>query len=402
MKKVKTIPFKKIFLIFVALGLFFVGMGSIFGIESLHFKSKGIKVSAIITDISDSTFDDSQKTYVKYEYNGVLYENIELNSYSSSWKIGDELTIYLMESNPLKPKTLLGYNISFIVICSMGVFYTLIGVVLISIFSKKEKNDNLLLQNGTKISAIVSEINVDKRFTINGKHPYNFLECICDNKTYKSNSFKNIDVNVGDEVAVYVGLKDKYYVDVESVTKKADIQTSNDNIIFTAFEPFGGRDTNASLEVAKKMGYKYYILPVSWDMVSNKIDQVLLENPKVVILCGEAAKYDNVTIEMLAHNISNGLDSYGVNRVDEAIYTDKEEVLKTNIDVSFEGIDAVIGFDAGKYLCNYVYYLMLSKTKNTKVIFIHYPLILEQGGAKDVNELVNITKEILSRIEIGD
>lgn len=406
MKKVKSPAYVYIFLFVYIVGLAILAGGIAFGVMGINYKKNGTEVNATITKIVVRGSDnDSHDVYVSYEYEGVAYTNKRINTYMSSWEVGKEIKLYVMPYDPSKPKSVVGYKIANIVLTSIGIFYTSVMMILIIITFKKTKESRLLLETGTKVSATITEICTDTKITVNGRHPYKYLNCSIDGKIYKSKSFKNLNVNIGDYVTVFLGLNDKYYVDIDSIKEEQSKQEEpilKNDIVFTAFEPFGGRDTNASLEVVKKMGYEYVMLPVSWDLVPNKVDQILLNDPKLVILCGEAAKYENVRIETIAHNICNGTDNYGVTRVEELIKYDAPEILGTNVNASFDDINTDIGDDAGKYLCNYVYYLMLSKAKNTKVIFIHYPLIKEQGGNKELNDLVKVTKDIVKNIKIGE
>ena len=67
-------------------------------------------------------------------------------------------------------------------------------------------------------------------------------------------------------------------------------------------------------------------------------------------------------------------------------------VLNAKFDLS--GLDCLVSEDAGKYLCNYSYYLALAKAKNTKVLFVHLPYIQELGN----NSLENLAKDLLNII----
>ena len=144
--------------------------------------------------------------------------------------------------------------------------------------------------------------------------------------------------------------------------------------IVTYFEPFGGRTTNASREVVSLLnGYQTKELPVSWSKIPSIIDELLSNEPDYLFLVGEAGSYKEITIERTAHNISNGKDNEDVNRENSMIINGGVNELITIFDLS--KLNYRISDDAGKYLCNYTYYLALSKSKNTKVLFIHLPYI---------------------------
>jgi len=178
----------------------------------------------------------------------------------------------------------------------------------------------------------------------------------------------------------------------------------NKKLIITSFEEFGSRSINASREVVKALDSKIEHLDidkrelkVSWNDIENEIDAILNENLDYLILCGEAASYENVKIEIRGTNQCKGKDNYNVEKISEKtdeLYTkfDYENLVVTNTTISD---------NAGSYLCNRSYYLSLLKTKNLKckVLFIHFPLIKEQEGKWDKDVLVSILKEILLKVK---
>ena len=156
-------------------------------------------------------------------------------------------------------------------------------------------------------------------------------------------------------------------------------------VVVTYFEPFGGRTTNASKEVVTLLrDYQIKELPVSWEKVPFLLDDILSNEPDYLFLIGEAGSYKEITIEKIAHNIAHGIDNYKVGKDNECIIENAPNELITALDLS--NIPYKISEDAGKYLCNFSYYLALSKAINTKVLFIHLPYI---------NENVSLLKEQL-------
>ena len=165
-------------------------------------------------------------------------------------------------------------------------------------------------------------------------------------------------------------------------------------VVVTYFEPFGGRATNASKEVVSLLDdYVVKELPVSWSKISSCLDEILIDEPDYLFLIGEAGSYKEITMERTAHNISNGQDNEGVNKDNEEIIKDDIESKTTLFDLS--KLPYRISDNAGKYLCNYTYYLALSKAKHCKVLFIHLPYISLEGS----NSLDNLKKDLLNIIE---
>lgn len=165
-------------------------------------------------------------------------------------------------------------------------------------------------------------------------------------------------------------------------------------VVITYFEPFGERTTNASKEVVSLFNqYQIKELPVSWNKVPFTIDELLIDEPDYLFLIGEAGSYKDITIERTAHNVCNGKDNDGVNKDNEEILKGDKDIKTTLSDLS--NLPYRISDDAGKYLCNYTYYLALSKVKTCKVLFVHLPYTEESGP----NSLDNLRKDLLNIIE---
>ena len=165
-------------------------------------------------------------------------------------------------------------------------------------------------------------------------------------------------------------------------------------VVVTYFEPFGGRTTNASEEVVSLLdGYQVKELPVSWSKISSKLDELLIDEPDYLFLIGEAGSYKEISMEKVAHNICFGKDNEGVNKDNEEIIKGDKESKITLFDLS--KLPYRVSENAGKYLCNYTYYLALSKAKTCKVLFIHLPYIEESGS----NSLDNLKDALLNIIE---
>ena len=167
------------------------------------------------------------------------------------------------------------------------------------------------------------------------------------------------------------------------------------NILVTYFEPFGGRTTNASKEVVSSLdGYKTKELPVSWSKIPVALDEIFADEPDYLFLVGENGSFNEIEMELHAHNICNGKDNEGVIKNNEEIISGDKEC-KTTLFNIFKVRGYFISDDAGKYLCNYTYYLALSKAKKCKVLFIHLPYISEEG----TNSLDNLKRDLLNIIE---
>ena len=158
-------------------------------------------------------------------------------------------------------------------------------------------------------------------------------------------------------------------------------------ILFTCFKPFGGRNINSSYEIIKQLNVNYQLVDVTYKEVQEFVNNID-DSYDYIILTGEAIKRDNLTIEQIAKNLVNGKDNDGVIKDNEQIVIGGID-LNTNFDIEN---DIEKSYDAGSYLCNYIYYKILNKFKNTntKVTFIHFPNHegKEQLLIKEMTELI--------------
>ena len=150
----------------------------------------------------------------------------------------------------------------------------------------------------------------------------------------------------------------------------------------TYFEPFGGRKTNSSKEIALAMSdeFEKFELPVSWNKVPDLIEEILSSKPRYLFMFGENDELTEPVVEIKAKNNCDGQDEYGEKKDDEKILLKAPKKLFTNFHLPEEGLNK--SEDAGKYLCNYSYYHALNKTQVTKVVFIHLPLLHSKGSRK--------------------
>ena len=168
------------------------------------------------------------------------------------------------------------------------------------------------------------------------------------------------------------------------------------NIIVTYFEPFGGRLFNASKATVDglPLDINRVGLPVSWNDINQRLDEILFDEPDYLFLLGEAGMIAEPRLELEAHNIAYGKDNYGVEKNDEKIVDSGLDTLNT----TFVTDDIFMtSYDAGKYLCNCSFYLSLTKAKETKVIFIHVPAFNE-GDEENKNHCVEVVTRMITHL----
>ena len=169
-------------------------------------------------------------------------------------------------------------------------------------------------------------------------------------------------------------------------------------VLVTGFEPFGGSSVNPSQQLVEALDGEVVkaLLPVSYARTADALlGAVRAAEPDVVICFGQAEGRTGILIERFAHNL------------DEATTTDNDAVpgSGTAIDAAgpiayqstlpvdaivaalrAEGIPAAPSSDAGGFLCNHVFYVLMRLLAEERPGaiggFVHVPLLPEQALEK--------------------
>lgn len=166
-------------------------------------------------------------------------------------------------------------------------------------------------------------------------------------------------------------------------------------ILVTGFGPFDKHPVNASWEAVKELQKLWENsvessdvklvaeeIPVSYNHVSDHIPQLWKEhNPSIVLHVGVSHSAECLTIERHAH--SNGYDRADIyNKCPDETNVECS-ILETGINIE-ELCDyvnknserskckACLSHNAGRYLCEYIFYRSLS-IESTKTLFVHVP-----------------------------
>ena len=171
-------------------------------------------------------------------------------------------------------------------------------------------------------------------------------------------------------------------------------------ILVTAFEPFGGSDTNISQKVldAIQADVAKLLLPVSFRRAPEVLNEAIGQfQPDVIIAMGQAAKGDKIRLERLAINMMDSAkgDNDGYIPNEELICPEAPLALKTALPVKQlcadcvnAGLPTIVSNSAGLYVCNCIYFEALRRTPNS--LFVHIPKNMDIEIAKQViNSLIN-------------
>ena len=174
---------------------------------------------------------------------------------------------------------------------------------------------------------------------------------------------------------------------------------TNVRILVTAFEPFGGSDTNISQRVldAIQADVAKLLLPVSFRRAPEVLNEAIgLLQPDVIIAMGQAAEGDKIRLERLAINMMDSAkgDNDGYLPDEELICPEAPLALKTTLPVKplcadciNAGLPTMVSNSAGLYVCNRIYFEALRHTTNS--LFVHIPKNMDVETAKQtINQLI--------------
>lgn len=175
-------------------------------------------------------------------------------------------------------------------------------------------------------------------------------------------------------------------------------------ILITGFGPFPGAPVNPTERIVAGVlrarrpilaahDLATHVFTTSYTAVDRDLPALLKEyNPDILIMFGLAARTKHLRIEMLAHNRRSALhpDKEGV--VARSLAIRKGAASASRGSAPFArilgnarrtGIDARLSRDAGRYLCNYVYWHALeaaaAKDGPKIVLFVHVPKLRSRG-----------------------
>ena len=172
----------------------------------------------------------------------------------------------------------------------------------------------------------------------------------------------------------------------------------NATLLITCFEPFDGRETNASREAVMTLpahigpfDLRRVCLPVAFgraaEIASAAVDEL---QPAAVVCVGEATRRTAITPELVAHNLREARipDNDGFQPHGEQVLPGGPDELPSTLPVGAmveailaAGVPAEVSGSAGTYVCNDLMYLMLARCSSRGIPcgFVHVPA----GGALD-------------------
>ena len=159
-------------------------------------------------------------------------------------------------------------------------------------------------------------------------------------------------------------------------------------ILITAFEPFGGAETNITQSILSLLpdsladwAIEKVCLPMSFKRAPIALREAIATySPDLVIMLGQCPAGENIRMERFAINMmdSTKADNDGYIPNEEIIYADQPLALQTPLPIKelerfcTDYVQSVqVSNSAGLYVCNRVYYEALYMQQNA--LFVHIP-----------------------------
>ena len=219
--------------IFLVGGAIFSAVGITMALADSGFRERAEEITAEITGISSYRASDGDRrhnVYVTYQYDGRVYEDIELNFYRSGMYEGQEIPLLCDPENPGHVKSPGGMLLLEMVFLLIGILFMGIALVFIAVSRNKARRRKKILSSGKRLSAIVEQIAVNTSYVMNGRNPYQIYCYYRDEYKDVIYRFKsedlwinpNVVLQPGDTIDVYVDGEDysRYHVDAESILDK--------------------------------------------------------------------------------------------------------------------------------------------------------------------------------------
>lgn len=219
--------------IFLVVGAIFSAVGITMALADSGFRERAEEITAEITGISSyrgSDGDRRHNVYVTYQYDGRIYEDIELNFYRSGMYEGQEISLLCDPENPGHVKSPGGMLLLEMVFLLIGILFMGIALVFIAVSRNKARRRKKILSSGKRLCAIVEQIAVNTSYVMNGRNPYQIYCYYRDEYKDVIYRFKsedlwinpNVVLQPGDTIDVYVDGENysRYHVDAESILDK--------------------------------------------------------------------------------------------------------------------------------------------------------------------------------------
>jgi pyroglutamyl-peptidase len=192
-------------------------------------------------------------------------------------------------------------------------------------------------------------------------------------------------------------------------------------VLVTGFEPFDRGVVNPSQRLVEELEaappdnveLATAVLPVAYARAADALrDALRAAEPDLVICFGQADGRTGISVERFAHNLNSAdpVDNDGVSssaEIDPAgpvAYRSTLPVTEIVAELRAAGIPAAESRDAGGFLCNHVFYVLMRALEHERPQarggFVHVPLLPEQALEKSAPSMPLATLVDAARVVI--
>jgi len=166
-------------------------------------------------------------------------------------------------------------------------------------------------------------------------------------------------------------------------------------VLVTGFDPFAGSDVNPSQQLVEALDGELAtaVLPVSYARAADALhNAVVAAEPDLVVCFGQADGNTGIAVERFAHNLDEATTTDNdaaagsgapIDPAGPAAYRSTLPVDEVVDALRAEGIPAAPSRDAGGFLCNHVFYVLMGILERERPAarggFVHVPLLPEQA-----------------------
>ncbi|MFM7321977.1 MAG: pyroglutamyl-peptidase I [Armatimonadota bacterium] len=188
-------------------------------------------------------------------------------------------------------------------------------------------------------------------------------------------------------------------------------------LLLTAFEPFGGDQVNASLELARRLvesmeGIELLVLPVVAGAAEQRVHDRLADPtspyPSAIVSLGEAGPELRVRLEWVYVNFDDFRipDNSGAVRSASPIDPDGPAAYFASVDLpgiarETNGslpLPVELSLSAGAFLCNHLAYCVSHARPGVPYAFIHVPAWRPGDGIGGLENLVATVSRVLAEV----
>lgn len=172
-------------------------------------------------------------------------------------------------------------------------------------------------------------------------------------------------------------------------------------LLVTGFGPFPGMPANPAQRLARILGrlrrpaladgsIRVRILPTTWQAVAQAQTLIADLAPSAILMLGVAGRRKKVCVEARAVNAAaDAPDARRRHPMGRALKPGAPAVLRSNaraapLRAALKAVPATVSRDAGRYLCNALYFEVLATLASGKAcvpaVFVHIPALPRHGG----------------------